>query len=317
MKNVLVVGFGMMGCRHVQALLQRKGEMNVIVLEPSIIVIEESLLRIGANRDDCTWVTDISEVQEVIDVAVIATSSAPRYRIVSSLIEKGIKNFLLEKIVFQSEEQFDTILKIAEENDVKLYCNFVNRYFKPYRDIKSYIQLVDCADINMTIIGGPFGLGCNAIHYIDIYQFITGCDEINVKTADVSIMDIENRRGNQYKEFKGKILVSDQSQKSLFIISDEHFQGGVVITIKAGDKTFILNEQTKQVYETDGKTISQSDFEIIPTSMLSALIVEEIIAGKCNLTRLEETKSAHFSLFNLFNQILTGNHSSSMICPIT
>jgi len=317
MTNILVVGFGMMGCRHVQALLQRKGEMNVFVLEPSINVIEENLVRIGAVREDCTWVTDIAEIQVVIDVAIIATSSAPRYGIVSSLIEKGIKHFLLEKIVFQSEEQFDTILKIAERYDVKLYCNFVNRYFKPYRDIKSYIQLVDCADIHMTVMGGPFGLGCNAIHYIDIYQFITGNDEINVEATDISIMDIENRRGSQYKEFIGKILVSDQSQKSLFIISDENFQGGVVITITAGDKTFILSEQTQKVYETDGKTISQSDFEIVPTSRLSALIVEEIIAGKCNLTKLGETKSAHFSLFNLFNLILTGNHSSSMICPIT
>lgn len=315
--NVLVVGFGMMGCRHVQALLQRKGEMNVFVLEPFTSVIDENLVRIGAVKEYCTWFTDISEIQAEINVAIIATSSAPRYGIVSSLIDKGIKHFLLEKIVFQSEEQFNTVLKLAQENDVKLYCNFVNRYFKPYRDIKSYIRLVGCTDIRMTVMGGPFGLGCNAIHYVDIYQFITGNDEINVKTADVSLMDIENRRGTQYKEFKGKILADDQNQKSLFIISDENFQGGVVITITAGCKTFILCEQTQQVYETDGKTTIQSDFEIIPTSRLSALIVEEIISGKCSLTKLGETKSAHFSLFDIFNRVLTGNHCSSMICPIT
>lgn len=317
MTNVLVVGFGMMGCRHVQALLQRKGEMNVFVLEPSTRVIEENLMRIGATKEDCAWVTNISEIQAGIDVAIIATSSSPRYGIVSSLIEKGIKYFLLEKIVFQSEEQFNNVLKVAKENDVKLYCNFVNRYFKPYRDIKSHIQYVGCSDVQMTVMGGPFGLGCNAIHYVDIYQFITGNDEINVKTSDVSIMDIENRRGSQYKEFKGKIHVSDQYQKSLFIISDENFQGGVIITIIAGGKTFILSEQTQQVYESDGKTTMNYDFEIIPTSKLSALIVEEIISGKCKLTKLGETKSAHFSLFNVFNRILTGNHSSTMICPIT
>lgn len=317
MTNVLVVGFGMMGCRHVQALLQRKGEMNVFVLEPSASVIEENLVRIRAVKEDCTWIADISEIQHGIDVAIVATSSAPRYGIVSALIEKGIKLFLLEKIVFQSEEQFDAILKMVEENDVKLYCNFVNRYFKPYNDIKSHIALSGGADIHMTVMGGPFGLGCNAIHYVDIYQFITGDNEINVKTADVSVMDIQNRRGNQYKEFKGKILAGDSDQKSFFIISDENFQGGVVITITAGGKTFILSEQTQLIYETDGQTASQSDFEIIPTSRLSAQIVEEIIFGECKLTTLADTRSAHFSLFNIFNQALTSNHSSSMICPIT
>jgi predicted dehydrogenase len=317
MKNVLVVGFGMIGCRHVQSLLQRKKEMNVYVLEPVAQMIESGLARIGAVKADCTWYSAISEIEVNIDVAIVATSSAPRHSIVFSLIEKGIKHFLLEKVVFQSEEQFDNIVQIANKNAVKLYCNFVNRYFKPYNDIKEYLHKNNSTKIRMTVIGGAFGLGCNAIHYIDVFQYITGNNEIKITTADVSVIDIENRRGSQYREFTGGILAGNQQDDSIFVIADKDFQGGVVISIAAGDKIFTLSEQTQQVYEVDSETARQSIFEIIPTSRLSGLIVDEILSGKCRLTTLFETRSAHFQLFKIFNHALTGNHSSSMICPIT
>src|SRR5688572_21048070 len=113
-KNVLIVGFGGMGCRHAQALLQEKDKFCIHVIETNPTNIENNIARIGAKRDDCKWYSSLEELPQ-IDLAIIATSAGPRFNIVKSLLKKGIRYFLLEKIVFQSVSQFDEILSLAAE----------------------------------------------------------------------------------------------------------------------------------------------------------------------------------------------------------
>ena len=313
-KQILIVGFGNMGCRHVQALLNDKDKYDLHVVEPSKETVENNIGRIGATLEDCKWYNSINDLP-FIDLAVIATSSAPRFNIVKTLINKGIKYFLLEKIVFQSVNQFNEILKLLNENNGRAYCNFVNRYFPVYNEIKG--NMAKQEGIEMIVYGNAFGLGCNAIHYIDIFQYLTGSDEIKIFDSELVTSDSANRRGDEYKEFTGTIKVQNRKKDSLAIISDKEFLGGVMISIRTGKLNYVLNEQTQLFFKIEDNGIIKKRFIMLPTSKLTNIIVSDILKNQCKLTDLESTFRSHNELFDTINKHLTGSTSDSRICPIT
>ena len=99
-KNVLVVGFGAMGCRHAQSLLHGD-DFNLYVVEPDSQTFEKGIEKICASHNMVTRVDLRSQLPQ-FDFAVVATSSGPRYSITKDLLEFNVKNILLEKVVFQS-----------------------------------------------------------------------------------------------------------------------------------------------------------------------------------------------------------------------
>jgi len=315
MKKILVVGFGAMGCRHVQSLLSHKNIYDIHVVEPSAEIIHANTQRIGAQPGDFTVYSSIEEIPRQFDVAIVATSSGPRFAIMKQLLEIGIKKFLVEKVVFQSRHQFDEIIAMMDQVGAKAYCNFVNRYFDAYNQIKEAVA-VHGEQCSMLVHGGEFGLGCNAIHYIDIFQYVNGAHGLNMHNATLDVLDTGNRRGMQYKEFSGAFNISDTKGNKLAIISEKAFSGGVTISFCFGKTQYLLSEQTQQMYIVNHQ-IETSPFVILPTSRLTHTIIQDILSGECRLTQIEETVAAHDLLFKKFNSVLFGSANEADICPIT
>jgi len=314
-KNILIVGFGNMGCRHVQAVLQEKEKYDVHVFEPFEEMINRNLERIGAAKSDCSFYTSLDALPQ-IDLAIIATSSGPRFEIVKKLLNKRVNYFLLEKIVFQSTMQFDEILQLAKDKGAALYCNFVNRYFAAYDEIKKAISNLP-GKLRMKVYGNAFGLGCNSIHYIDIFQYLTNNNAVLITGSSLNALEEGNRRGKEYMEFDGSLSVTNSAMDSLHIISDRNFSGGIVVSIEKNDTSCLLSEQTGRWYHASEDKIREGDFGIKPTSKLSNIIIREILNGNCRLTTLEQTSQAHSELFRHFNTRVFGNHTPELVCPIT
>lgn len=316
-KRILIVGFGAMGCRHAQSFLDQKKDYEVHILEPSDDNIKQNIKRINAEKNDFIWYKDIDNIP-LLDIAIVATSSYPRFEIVKNLLMMGYKKFLLEKIVFQSEEQFNTIIKMINDSESIAYCNFVNRYFVAYNDIKKQLEQ-STKKININILGGALelGLGCNAIHYIDILQYLTNNDEIQLTKFNLQLLKNDNRRGSMYKEFYGMIQLANKAGDTITLNSELELQQDITISISQGEKTFLLNEGTGKLFISDKSASNITDFKIIPSSKLTHDIIEDIFKNKCRLTKLDQTLLSHTSLFKAFNETINNNHSSETLCPIT
>ena len=315
-KHILVVGFGTMGCRHVQSLLQYRETFAVYVVEPSHEIVEANLLRINATADDCIFYDKIDHISTTMDAAIIATSSSPRFEIMKSLLEKGIKLFLLEKIVFQSGNQFEEIFQIMRANNAKAWCNFVNRYFEAYNLLLNH-TIKRSNPLKMTVYGGLFGLGCNAIHYIDIFQYLTQDSDVFINDSILHNSKLGNRRGNEYKEFFGSLSVSNAKNDRLVIISDENFSGGVIINIEVDNENYILSEEAQSINYSAKQKLYSDKFSVVPTSKLTSVIMQDIFNANCKLTPIEQTYQAHLQLFKQFNLKLYNVNNPDTICPIT
>lgn len=306
-----------MGCRHAQSLLSKKDKFEIYVIEPSQEAIRINSQRIGVKDGEIFFYHSIDKIKNNIDVAIIASSSNPRYSIVKELLEKGIKRFLLEKIVFQSGEQFEEIISISQKCGAQLYCNFVNRFFSVYNEIKDLTDQYK-GPMKMTVYGGNFGLGCNAIHYIDLFSYLTGeYNDIKVEASELIESEEGNKRGSIYKEFAGVLSISYGKLNKLLVIADPTYQGGITIHITWNQSEYLISEQTQRYISHLEKKTTSKAFEITPTSKLTARIVEEILNGSCILTTLSQTRIAHEILFDAFNGTLFELHSWKTICPIT
>ncbi len=309
--RILIVGFGNMGCRHTQSVISSFPESDLFVMEPNEEIFEQNRIKIGAVSARLNRIEHLRNIPDNIDFSVVATSSYPRYEIVKFLLERNIKKILVEKVVFQSKHQFESILKLAELKGAILYCNFVNRYFPNYQQIKFNL---DSSPITMKVMGGDFGLACNGLHYVDLFKFFTG------KNSTLSFYSMkenitENRRGSIYKEVVGQALWVTDTGDRLIISSDKEREGGVEVTIIQNESINILNEQTLEHIECIGKELQIKPFVILNTSYLTSVIIKDILKGTTTLPNLKETESYHTQFFQAINSTLGLDEND--LCPIT
>ncbi len=310
MKKFLIVGFGGMGCRHAQSLINSFQESITYIFEPNEDVYQRNINLIGQqDNQDIVRLSTLGQFNDQIDLCVIATSAGPRFDILKELLNYEIENYILEKVVFQSDYQFEEIHKIVSRKNI--YINFVNRYFKNYIKIK---EQINNEPFSMDVIGGDFGLGSNALHYFDLFKYFGATD---VKLDGFSLIENSegNKRGNQYKEIFGQISINSEDGSTLNISSEPLRKGGVEIILKYSNKTHIFNEVLSKHIQFSGNNIITEPLLIQYTSLLTATIYKDILEDNCLLPVMSDTRDIHSILFESINKSL--NLKTNDVCPIT
>ena len=309
-KKFLIVGFGGMGCRHAQSLINSFTESITYIFEPNDDVFKKNINLIGQQHNkDIVRLSKLGQFNDVIDLCVIATSAGPRFDILKELLDYEIKNFILEKVVFQSDYQFEEILKIVSGKNI--YINFVNRYFENYIKIK---EQINNEQFSMNIIGGEFGLGSNALHYFDLFKYFGG-SKLKLDKFLLSENTKGNKRGNQYKEIFGQISISSEDGSSLNISSDPLRKGDVEIILKSSKSTHIINEGLSNHIDFGINDIQISPLLIEYTSSLTGKIFKDILESRCLLPTLNNTQDIHSIFFESINKSL--NLKIEDLCPVT
>ncbi|MBK7666219.1 MAG: Gfo/Idh/MocA family oxidoreductase [Sphingobacteriaceae bacterium] len=203
--KALIVGFGGMGCRHTQSLISTENYKRIDVVEPNKTIFDNNLVRIGSTSEQVSYFSELKDVKDKeYDIIVIATSSKPRFDIFSYLTSNvKCKNYLIEKVVFQSSEQFEAAIATVEKNDLKVHCNLPNRYFRNYVDLKKELN-ASRKSFTFSVMGGDFGMACNSIHYMDLFYYLSGeCPKL--VDSKLRVHPKGSKRGNDYSELLGTL----------------------------------------------------------------------------------------------------------------
>jgi len=229
-----------------------------------------------------------------------------------------IRQLILEKVVFQSVEDFEAINHLLQQKQIRAWVNCPNRLFPFYQNLKKKINLD--SPISFQVCGGNWGLGCNSIHYLDLFSFLTGTSDIHFFGGGLHPGTIDGKREG-YKEFTGTLLGTTENGDQLTLCSLPK-EAPVLIQIMTSQELHVLSES-------DQKTLSSTksdqwkweveEFNILYQSQLTHLVVEEIFEkGNCSLTSLEESYVLHKTLLNVLLKHV--NKFSEQIythCPIT
>lgn len=328
MKNVVIVGCGNMGSWHLVSLLGLGEECRFQVVEPDGRSVEVARKRVrqaveaGAREAQIEWLDDLGRVSGGADLAIIATLATGRVRVMEELMSRGQRVFLVEKVVCQSEEEYARLVEWMRERGVRGWVNCTRRYCEFYQSVAEMLSDSD-GPVVMNVKAGAIGLGCNAIHMIDLFGWLCGNGgEVRLGGEYVRGELLQNSRGRELCEFAGTLVGGTDRGDMLTVSFVPDGDGEVSVGIANKDVRAAVNEISgRGVVATrqGGWGYVERGFRIPYSSELTRVIAGEIFStGSCRLPRVEELFAAHRELFSVFGGVMAGVLGErAELCPIT
>lgn len=323
MKKIAIIGAGQLGSRHLQAVAKSKINISIEVVEP--FESSRSTAKERYEQIESTYVSDISfydsidKLSDEIDLVIVATGSDVRAAVVKELLtKKVVNNLVLEKVLFQDVEAYSTIKELLEERNTVCWVNHPKRMYPFYQALKN--SLKGATQISYSFQGGDSGLGCNALHHIDTFSYLTGESDFSVESEclDKTIYE-SNRKG--FIEFYG--LMSGKLGKHPFSLYSNGQSAPEVLSITS-DILVVKIDESRGIYqlakkENDWKWETHEEKIVYYQSELSNVLLEDILVKeKCDLPTYEEAMNLHIpfieSLLTHMDQI---NGKKNTLCPIT
>jgi len=255
-----IVGAGGIAQPHAKAI-DELGVKIVGVLDPN-----EQNAKSMAERYGAKVITDLDEVSDEIDMIHLFTPPSIRVDYVRQAAQAG-KHIFIEKPIEVSIENAETILSLAEENNVKLLVGFNHRYRDGYYMLKDTLDSGVLGDVisvysNRLGAGAGFnnawspswrtqeGLICgmsieSVSHDIDmLLQLVDGVDTISahVNGTIAELPDFDNNASVSFKAKSGAIGSIYASWSSYLGNSERGIIGTKGAAILSGNDLWDFNE---------------------------------------------------------------------------
>jgi predicted dehydrogenase len=321
MENILIIGAGQLGSRHLQGLVQSRLALNVTVVDPASESLALAKLRaneiIFGNQE--TNISYLQEIKEgvVFDLAIIATTANVRFRVFQNLISKcSVKNIIFEKVLFQKEEEYIEVEKLLASNNISAWVNCPRRVFPVYKSLKTLLK--NEANFNISVKGDNWGLACNGIHFIDLFSYLTGNSDYHLDRSFLNKKAIDSKR-NGFFEVNGTLHGQDDFGNSFNLTCTDEQGITVNVSIITPNFEIVIKETDGQVLIKHNGQEHKEPYVPIYQSQLTFLNVEEIVElGSSSLTSFSESKSIHLPFIRSIKQHI-GNSLKEHLdgCPIT
>jgi predicted dehydrogenase len=318
--NILIVGAGQLGSRHLQGALLSKNTLQITVVDPS----QESLditkeragqVKIGNANTSITYKKHMPE-NESIDVCIIATAAHVRAKVTQQLMKTNkVKHIIFEKVLFQKLGDYSAIQFLLQDLQVKGWVNCPRRIFPAYQELKSYLNLNE--PVHMTVTGNAWGMACNSIHFIDLFAFFVGNTELQVNRVELDAALIESKRVGNY-EVTGTIEFS-VGNNSLKIVSGQESDCCLDVKIENGNSIHLINEIEKSWLYNKGGYCERRAYTPLLQSQLTGSVVTDLIASnQCQLTPISESSSIHIPFVSVVLEHISNQLGIQLdACPIT
>lgn len=325
MKNkVLIIGAGQLGSRHLQALAKLSGNYELTVVDPSIeslkIAQERYIDVMSVTSPKVTYAESLFDVDSLeFEVVIVASGASVRLGIVKELISRfQIRYLILEKVLFQSANQLKQAMQMLEEANIKTWVNCPRRQFTAYKEIKA--RSLDCESISVSVHGSNWGLACNAIHFIDLWHYLSDFTSYTI-TYEPNIEVIDSKRLG-YKELLGTLNAKSEDGRhrlSLTCVNNEQLTFD--IEIESERYKIKVSEQSGEVKWLDENqhTLEITPLKVLFQSQLTHTVVTDLVdKGDCELTKLESSGVLHAEFLTKTLQVFKDNNADNNgLVPIT
>lgn len=322
-KTIALVGCGNLGSRHLQAIAKLPHELQVEIIEPSNDaqkLAKSRLEEIQYNKKlhKYSWYREIQELTNVPDLTIVSTKAIGRAKLLCQLADVGHTRFLIEKMVCQSNDEYEIIVSKFQEKNAKAWVNTSRRYFISYQKLRQYFG--DSKIFHMSVTSSNVSaLGTSAIHYMDLFAYFTGEYKIKMN-GDLLLNEIfPNKRGSNLMEFAGTVtgMTNNGSRLTLSFLPSDRLS--TIVNIIAPNKHIMIDETNQRIFDLVDFKNKELSFENELVSSITTKIASDILQKDCcDLTTLEDSQVLHNEIFKMFNahvEKVTGKHVE--LCPIT
>jgi hypothetical protein len=265
-----------------------------------------------------SWHKNIEELEGDSELTIIATTVVGRVDLLINLAERGHRRFLVEKIVCQSDNEYERLMKKINEYNAKGWVNTNRRYFETYKKLKEYFKESKIIHFSVTA-SNLSALATSSIHYMDLFSYFV--DDYNISLNGEFLLNeiFPNKRGNNFVEFAGTIIGSIKNGSTFSMTSLPATKLPTVINIIGNDKQIMINETNEKLIDLINPENNNFDFRYEYVSGLTDKIIQDILDNdKCDLTTLENSQILHKEIFKVFNSHIKKITNKEMeFCPIT
>ena len=323
---IAIVGAGQIGSRHLQALagLDRPALLHIVDPSDASRASAESrwldVAPIGAATPGSHRA--VTDLPSVLDVAILATGANVRLEALRELLSHAtVKYLILEKVLFQSAADFIEAEKLLWASGARVWVNCPRRLSTLYTDLRAALDSPQDAAIHVT--GSNWGLGCNAVHFLDLIAYITSAEaELRFREPSLDPPFAAKRPG--FIEFTGTMEGCFGPGVRFSLTSWAGGSSPLAIHVESPDLRCFVVEGVGRL---DGWMARAADnWEWKPLtrdfpfqSQLTQIVVNSILeTGDCGLSSFAESARLHLPLLQTLNTFYLGPEAGPETrCPIT
>ncbi len=325
MKNIAIIGAGQIGSRHLQAMANLEGTVNVQLVdfsEASLRIAQDRFFKVyqeDSKRIELKCHSSIDDLWGAIDLAIVATCSDVRAGVIKELTHNTeVKALILEKVLFQTVAEYFETDDLLKRKNIPTWVNCWMREKDFYKKLKTKLNLDE--KIQMKVEGSLWGMGCNGIHFIDLFSYLTDCKDFTFTDCELEKKVFESKRMG-FKEFFGKLMGANSKGHSLALVCNNEGNDPYRIQIINGSQKHEITDYADHVVHRffDGEEESIEDIAIPFQSQTTHRLVRQIINDKtCDLPSYRDSMNLHLPLIKVLIehlQNITGDKVER--CPIT
>jgi hypothetical protein len=325
MTTIAIIGVGGIGSRHLQALaaLKRPARIQIVDVSEQSIASAEKLFFEANPAPELTLehFSSLGSLDDNLDVVIVATSSLVRRALVTDLLTtKKVKYLILEKVLFPQVEDFAAVRELITASGCQVWVNCPRRMNGVYPQLRE--ELCGAKHLTISVTGSDWGLGCNAVHYIDLIVYLTGSAENLKISADGLDSEILEGKRKGYIEFTGCLTGSVANCDHFMLDSDKKPGIPGLVTIRTPEKLFVVKEAARKLYafrSANGWDCEETSYQGVFQSQMTNRVVDSLLdTGDCPLTPYEESTALHIPFLQAllgFANKQTGENKT--LCPIT
>lgn len=322
---IALVGAGQLGSRHLQGLAKINYRVTIDILDLSEEALKQcrnrfAELQVNPCLLSVNYHTIMQHLPKYIDIAIISTEAGVRGVVINELLKNhDVQYLILEKVLFQKEEEYLQIENLLEIKKIKAWVNHPRRMYPFYRQLKNSFRKED--RLTYKVNGGQWGLACNGLHFIDHLAFLTDEAALKIDTSGLNTWAASKRRG-KYLEVSGT-LAGTLGANAFELTSSADENEPLTILISSRDRKILIDEARgfSSTTRLDGSLGSVDRVEkiIYYQSELTHIACQDIIRfGECDLPLYAEAMPFHLVFITkLLQHINYNNENNYLSLPIT
>ena len=320
--NILIIGAGQLGSRHLQGALKSSNKLSITIVDPSLDSLKASKqrakeIRLG-NIGSTVEYRQKPPKNKNYEICIISTNANVRAKVTRELLMYcRIKYIIFEKILFQKNIDFDIISKLLEKYNIKAWVNCPNRTFSFYKEIKNKLNITDDT-VEMSVDGSSWGMACNSIHYIDLFSYFVNNSNIKIMNTNLSKTIFKSKRSGDFFEINGLFGVKIENH-FLKIRCKDTTKPFVNVKIKNKNIEFSIDELDATLQTNINGLTNIKDIKIPYQSSLTSKLIDDLIdKSQCDLTLFSDSCKHHLPLLSTFTSHFSKILKKKLIeCPIT
>lgn len=319
MHNIVIIGVGALGKRHLSSILNSKLELSVYCYDINEHALDSFEWENTYNNKTLTMATSFNELPKTVDFALFAMTANGRREMFDQLIEHcSVKNILFEKVLFQKVEDYEHVSSKLQELNIKAWVNCARRQMDSYQDLRK--QLEAAKEMRISISGSEWGLACNTIHQLDLIEFLSGSDKTIIDKFNL-LPEIADSKRSGFKEVYGTIEGHSGRCKSFFINCMKGSDVPGMVTISTDIGQYVIFEGKQKVISMSKENsydITEGEFVMPYQSQMTQFVMEDILlTGESRLAEFDVSSRLHLVFIEPLIKFFKENGWENESCPIT